>query len=48
KELVYQKNYATREEARQSIFQWIETFYNRVRLHSHLGYRSPVQFEQQS
>lgn len=48
KELVHQRNYATREEARQSIFQWIETFYNRVRLHSHLGYVSPEQFEQQS
>jgi transposase InsO family protein len=48
KELVYQQKYATREEARQSIFQWIETFYNRTRLHSHLGYTSPEQFEQQS
>jgi putative transposase len=48
KELVYQQNYATREEARQSIFRWIETFYNRTRLHSHLGYMSPEQFEQQS
>ena len=36
KELVYQQRYATRDEARQSIFQWIETFYNRTRLHSHL------------
>ena len=48
KELVYQQQYATREEARQSIFQWIETFYNRTRLHSYLGYVSPEQFEQQS
>jgi transposase InsO family protein len=48
KELVYQQSYATREEARQSIFQWIETFYNRTRLHSYLGYVSPEQFEQQS
>lgn len=48
KELVYQTRYATREEARQSIFQWIEVFYNRVRLHSTLGYVSPEQFEQQS
>lgn len=46
KELVYQENYATREEARQSIFQWIETFYNRTRLHSRLGYVSPEHFEQ--
>ena len=48
KERVYQQDYATREEARQSNFQWIETFYNRTRLHSHLGYMSPEQFEQQS
>ena len=48
KELVYQQTYATREEARQSIFQWIETFYNRTRLHSYLGYMSPEQFEQQA
>lgn len=48
KELVHQQKYATREEARASIFQWIECFYNRVRLHSHLGYVSPEQFEQQS
>ena len=48
KELVYQQSYATREEARQSIFQWIETFYNRTRLHSTLGYQSPEQFEQQT
>ena len=48
KELVYQQQYATREEALQSIYQWIETFYNRIRLHSYLGYVSPEQFEQQS
>jgi putative transposase len=47
KELVHQTRYATREDARQSIFQWIEVFYNRVRLHSTLGYLSPEQFEQQ-
>lgn len=48
KELVHQTRYATREEARQSVFQWIEVFYNRVRLHSTLGYVSPEQFEQHS
>jgi len=47
KELVYQHKYASHEEARQSIFRWIETFYNRTRLHSTLGYVSPEQFEQQ-
>ncbi len=36
---------ATRREARSMIFQYIETYYNRVRLHSALGYQSPVDFE---
>jgi putative transposase len=36
---------ATRREARTMIFEYIETYYNRVRLHSSLGYRSPVDFE---
>jgi putative transposase len=44
-ELVHQKNYATRVEAEMSIFEYIEVFYNRVRLHSTLGYVSPEQFE---
>lgn len=46
-ELVYRRTYRTREEARRSIFIWIETYYNRVRLHSSLGYKSPVDFENQ-
>ena len=46
KELVYQKRYQTRAEARSSIFEYIEMFYNRERLHSTLGYLSPVDFEQ--
>jgi len=39
-ELVYQEHYRTREEARASIYPYIELFYNRQRLHSALGYRS--------
>jgi putative transposase len=46
KELVHHEHYATRQEARQSLFEYIETFYNRVRRHSTLGYQSPSQFEQ--
>ncbi len=38
-------HYATREGARQAIFEWIEVFYNRHRLHSSLGYKSPADFE---
>ena len=44
-ELVYHCNYQTREEASQSVFEYIEVFYNRKRLHSSIGYMSPMQFE---
>lgn len=44
-ECVHHENYATREEAKKSIFDYIEIFYNRIRKHSFIGYRSPVQFE---
>ena len=44
-ELVYFERYETRREARQSIFEYIEIFYNRIRRHSSLGYVSPVDFE---
>ena len=44
-ETVYHRKYATRAEARSAIFDYIESFYNRTRLHSSLGYQSPVQFE---
>ncbi len=43
KELVHQENYPTRAEARASIFEYIEVFYNRVRRHSALGYLSPIE-----
>jgi putative transposase len=44
-ELVYRKRFKTREEAKQAIFEWIETWYNRSRLHSSLDYMSPVDYE---
>ena len=44
-ECVYQTRYWTRAEARRDIFEYIEGFYNTWRLHSSLGYLSPVQFE---
>ena len=44
-ELVYQEHYKTREQARPSIFEYVEVFYNRVRRHSSLGYVSPEAFE---
>ncbi len=40
--------YKTREEARASVFEFIEVFYNRQRLHSTLDYLSPVDFEKQN
>ncbi len=45
-ELVHRQTYGTREEARRSLFEYIEVFYNRQRLHSTLGYLSPVQYEE--
>jgi transposase InsO family protein len=45
KELIHQERYATRAAARQRIFEYIEVFYNRERLHSALGYQSPCRFE---
>ena len=44
-ELVHHEHFATRDEALAKIFQYIEVFYNRERLHSSLGYLAPAQFE---
>ncbi len=44
-ELVHLERFATRGQARAAIFEYIECFYNRVRLHSALGYVSPEAFE---
>jgi putative transposase len=44
-ELVYRGRFDTRAEARTQIFDFIEVFYNRQRLHTALNYRSPVDFE---
>jgi putative transposase len=45
RELVYHRHYATRTEAKQDIFEYIEVFYNRTRRHSTLGYDSPAEYE---
>lgn len=45
RELVHDDRYATRDQARASVFEYIEAFYNRVRLHSSLGFVSPEVFE---
>jgi putative transposase len=45
-ELVYRRCFKSHDEARIAIFTFIEAFYNRTRLHSTLGYLSPMQYEQ--
>jgi len=44
-ELVYHRRFATYAQARTAIFDYIETLYNRTRMHSSLAYLSPINFE---
>lgn len=46
KELVYLEKFKTRKEAKSKIFESIEIFYNRKRIHSAIGYFTPIQYEQ--
>lgn len=46
-ELVHRQPLPTRAAARQMVFEYIEVFYNRQRLHSALGYRSPAEYERE-
>lgn len=45
-EMVDHEDYRTKSEAKQSLFEYIEIFYNRRRRHSYLGYLSPVEYEE--
>ncbi len=45
-ELVHHRTYATRDHAKRDLFAYMEGFYNQHRLHSALGYRTPVEAEQ--
>jgi putative transposase len=45
-ELLYRDRWPTRQATRTAIFEYLEGFYNRKRLHSALGYRSPADYEQ--
>ena len=47
-ELVHHQKYATRADAQRDLFAFIEGFYNRMRLHSALGYISPVEMERKA
>jgi putative transposase len=44
-ELIYHRKFATRQEARLAVFEYIEGWYNRKRRHSALGYRTPCHLE---
>lgn len=46
-ELIHQQTYHTRDQAKHAVFEYIEVFYNRDRLHSANGYMSPVDYELQ-
>jgi transposase InsO family protein len=46
-ELVEGGIFSSVEEARSEIFSYIEGYYNRIRLHSGLGYKSPLEFEKE-
>jgi len=46
-ELLDRRRFASQAEARTACFSFIEGFYNPVRLHSALGYRSPVRYEEE-
>ena len=46
-ELVFQRKFATKQQAKDAIFEWIVVWYNRKRRHSSLGYVSPETFEAQ-
>jgi putative transposase len=46
-ELIHRQDWETREVARAAVYEYIEAWYNPKRLHSTLGYQSPVDFEAQ-
>jgi transposase InsO family protein len=46
RECVHRKTFETREQAQLEIFDYTETFYNKLRMHSALGFMSPMEFEE--
>jgi putative transposase len=45
-EAIHGEKFVTREEAKKHVFEYIDVYYNRKRLHSKLGYLSPIAFEE--
>ena len=45
-EAIHGERFATRAEAKEQVFDYIEVYYNRYRLHSTIGYLSPEAFEE--
>jgi transposase InsO family protein len=45
-ELIHHRDYHSREDARSEIFEYIELFYNRQRIHQSLGYQTPIRYEE--
>lgn len=48
KDLIHRRSWSAKAELRGEIFSYIEEFYNRIRLHSRLGYLSPAAFEERA
>jgi putative transposase len=46
-ELIHRETFTGLPQAKSALFEYIEVFYNRQRLHSALGFKSPVEFEEQ-
>ena len=46
-ELIYGNVFETRSQARRCIVEYVEVFYNRIRIHSAIGYNSPEEYEKQ-
>jgi len=46
-ELTTHSSYKRPEDARAAIFEWIEVFYNRERIHSSIGYKTPIAYEKE-
>ena len=42
--MAYRRDFKDLEDVREAVFRYIELFYNRKRLHSSLGYRTPVEY----